>query len=88
MAIAFVFLLGIANFAMHRAVLASGHRIVAAMQAGSSFFAPRMTLSIEFAVLVAAMLLVANGASGWGWVYGAYSVTNATAAWLILSRRV
>ena len=89
MAIAFVFLMGIANFALHRAVLDSKHAIVAAMRVGGgSFFAPRMTLSIEFAVLFAALLLVANGAPGWAWAYGAYTLANATLAWLILSDRM
>ncbi len=88
MAIIIVFLLGVANFAVHRAVLDSGHAIVSAMQPENGFFSARMTLSIEFVLLLAAMLLVASGSSGWGWAYAFYSLANGFAAWLILTRRI
>jgi len=88
MAIILVFLLGIANFAVHRAVLDSGHAIVSAMQPESGFFSARMTLSIEFALLLAALLLVSSGSYEWGWVYALYSLANGFAAWLILTRRI
>ncbi len=40
------------------------------------------------AVLVGALLLVANGHTVWGWAYFGYSAFNGVAGWLILSRRV
>lgn len=83
-----VFLFGIANFAMHKAVLESGHPLLAQMP--SIFRSPggRTSLVIEYLLLVGTMLLVANGSDDWVWGYGAYTVVNAFSAWLILSRRV
>jgi hypothetical protein len=43
---------------------------------------------LEFTLLLAALLLVAAGHSGWVWVYLGYSALNGAAAWLILSRRI
>ncbi len=88
MGIAIIFLLGVANFAMHRAVLESGHAMVRMMQEGSSIFSPRVTLSMEFGLLLVAMLLVAYGRTAWGWTYAGYTTFNAITAWLILTRRI
>ena len=43
---------------------------------------------VPVAVLFVALLLVANGHSGWGWAYFGYSLFNGLTGWLILSRRV
>jgi hypothetical protein len=88
MAIFFVFLLGIGNFALHRAVLSSGHPLLAQLSWLIDGLGGRASLVLEFALLLAALLLVAGGHSGWTWVYLGYSVLNALAAWLILSRRM
>lgn len=88
MGVAIIFLLGIANFAMHRAVLESGHEMVRIMSAEGSLFSPRITLGLEFALLLVAMLLVGNGFAIWGWAYGLYSCANGLTAWLILTRRI
>lgn len=88
MAIAAIFVLGIANFAMHRAVLASGRAILEAL---SDWARPRPvppTMLVEFALLLGALLLVADGRGGWGWLYAAYTALNLAAGWAILSRRV
>lgn len=83
-----IFFLGMANFAMHRAVLESGHPMLGQFSVDQVGAARRLTLLFEFIVLLAAMLLVHHGYSFWGWTYGAYSALNALAAWLILSRRI
>jgi hypothetical protein len=49
---------------------------------------PRASLTAEFVVLLGAMLLVGNGSILWAWAYFGYTVFNALAAWLILTRRV
>jgi len=85
--VALTFLLGIGNFAMHKAVLESRHPMLAQMP-WFGMMAGRFSLAIELALLVGALLLAVGGHSGWGWAYFAYSALNATAAWLILSRRV
>ena len=88
MAILVTFLLGIGNFAMHKAVLESGHPLLGHSPWFLHLLGGRISLATEFLVLLAALLLVANGQPGWGWAYLGYSGVNATAAWLILSRRL
>ena len=88
MALVVLFLLGIGNFAMHKAVLESGHPLL-----GRSFWfmhllGGRFSLVVEFLMLLGSMLMVSEGATGWAWGYGVYSLANAAAAWMILSGRV
>jgi len=89
MALFFIFMLGVANFALQRAVLESGHPLLGHLpwfyhvMGGSRF-----SMGVEFVVLLAAMLLSADGQPAWAWAYGAYSLINAVSAWLILSNRV
>ncbi|BDI59830.1 hypothetical protein [Qipengyuania nanhaisediminis] len=87
-ALVIIFLLGIANFAMHRAVLESDHPMVGQMPGFVRSLGGRMTFVAEFLVLLAALLLAANGWAGMAWAYGAYSALNAVSAWLILTGRV
>ena len=88
MVIFFVLLMGIGNFALNKAVLESRHPLLAQMAWLVNRFGGRGSLVLEFVLLVAAMLLVASGHSGWAWVYLGYSVLNGLAAWLLLSGRV
>jgi hypothetical protein len=88
MGLIFVFLFGIANFAMHKAVLESGHPLLAHLPALLRSPGGRVSLLVEFVLLLGSMLLVANGADGWAWGYAAYSLTNALSAWLLLGRRL
>jgi len=81
------FLLGIANFALHKAVLESGHPLLGRMPV-MNMLGPRASLAAEFLVLLGAMLLVGNGTVLWAWAYFGYTAFNALAAWLILTRRV
>lgn len=88
MALFICFLLGISNFALHHAVLDSGHPVLA--QVGWLFrsLGGRGSLIAEFALLLGTMLLVGSGTVLWVWGYALYSVSNALSAWLILSGRV
>ena len=83
-----IFLLGVLNFALHGAVLASGHRLLGQMPGLIRALGGRLTLVAEFLVLLAAMLLAANGWSGLVWAYAVYSGLNALSAWLILTDRI
>ena len=85
MAIVIVFLLGIANFAAHRAVLESGHPLVAAMPRALQVLGGRLGLLVEFVMLLGSLWMVSVGETGWALGYTAYSIVNALAAWLILS---
>ena len=88
MAIFFVFLAGIGNFTLHRAVLESRHPALARLARVSGAPGGRATLALEFALLLAALLLAAHGDAAWTWLYLGYSGLNGLAAWLILSRRI
>lgn len=87
-AIFITFLLGIGNFAMHRAVLESGHPMLArsGWQMGTRL--GRLSLSLEFVLLLMAMLLVAGGRTGWGVAYAFYSLLNGLTCWAVLTRRI
>ena len=48
----------------------------------------RLTLGIEFAVLLVAMILAHDQWAGAVLAYAGYTAINAFAAWLILTRRI
>ena len=77
MAVIITFLLGIGNFAVHKAVLDSRHPIIAHMPRFLRLLGGKASLGVEFVLL-----------AGWGWAYFGYSVLNGLAGWLILSRRL
>ncbi|MFC3101012.1 hypothetical protein [Altererythrobacter lauratis] len=88
MAVAIVFLLGIANFALHRAVLDSDHPAVRAFTGGRGTAGRgRVTLLLEYAVLVVAMTATWRNGS-WAFAYAFYTACNAGSAWAILTRRM
>lgn len=87
MVILVTFLLGIANFAMHKAVLVRFSALYEPLQGAPAAIGGRISLVAEFAVLLVALALVANGYQGWGWAYLGYSLFNGAAAWFILRRR-
>lgn len=88
MVILFVFLLGVGNFTLHKAVLESDHPLIAQMAWLVNRLGGRGSLALEFVLLLAVMLLVAAGHPGWAWAYLGYSVLNAVSAWLVLSGKV
>ena len=88
LALIIIFLLGIGNFAIHRAVLESGHQLIEQLPGFASLFGGRLTLVAEFLVLFAALFLAANGWSGIAWAYGVYTGLNVGTAWLILTGRI
>jgi len=87
MAFVIIFVLGIGNFALHRAVLSSGHP---ALRQSLWFvkLGGRITLAVEFVLLLAGLLLVTYVSPLWAWGYVGYTLLNAFGAWLILSRRL
>ncbi len=87
MAVFFTFLFGVANFALHKAVLESRHPLLGRMPF-MNMLGPKASLAAEFVVLLGAMLLVGSGNLAWAWAYLGYTVVNGVAAWLILTRRV
>ncbi|MEO6093261.1 MAG: hypothetical protein ABIT04_11875 [Novosphingobium sp.] len=88
MALFFLFLLGVVNFAMHKAVLESGHPLLGQVPWFVHMLNGRFSLAVEFVMLLAAMLMSAQGSLAWAWGYAFYSVLNGLSAWLILTNRV
>lgn len=88
MAIVIIFFLGIGNFALHKAVLESDHPLLGHMPWFVHMLGGRITMVTEFLVLLAALLLAANGWPALVWAYAIYSALNLVSAWLILSGRL
>lgn len=83
-----LFLLGVGNFAVHKAVLESRHPMLDALPSLYKSGGGRFSLWFEFFVLLAAMLLAGNGWPGMAIAYGIYSMLNFVTGWLVLSRRI
>lgn len=88
MAILIIFLLGVGNFALHRAIMDSGHPLLGEIPWFTSTVSRRCSFGIEFLMLLGGLMLAAQGVA-WGALgYLAYSLLNALSAWLILTGRV
>ncbi len=83
-----IFVLGIANFAINRAVFESGHPLFARLPQISQTLGRRAALVSEFAVLLVALMLSVEGWPVFAYAYVVYTLCNGGAAWLILTRRV
>jgi hypothetical protein len=88
MAILITFLLGIGNFALHRAVMDSRHPLLDQMPWFYHAMNRRLSALVEFLMLLGGLLMAAQGVV-WGAIgYAIYSALNGISAWLILTRRV
>ncbi len=89
MAVVLCFLLGIANFAMHKAVIDSSHPFV---EDTKLYFGRYLGKSgsyvFEFLLLLGAMIFANLGSTIIVVFYVLYSLLNMLAAWLLLSGRV
>lgn len=83
-----IFVLGIVNFALNRAVFGSGHPLFAHLPEASRALGNRAALLTEFMMLLLALMLSANGWPGFVWAYLCYTALNALVAWLIVGRRI
>lgn len=83
------FFLGIGNFAMHKAVVESGHPFVEDTKLYfGKHFGRNGSYALEFVILLGAMLLAHDGTFWIALAYIAYTSMNGLAAWLLLSGRV
>lgn len=80
MAILITFLLGIGNFALHRAVMNSGHPLVGRMPRIAHALGGRVTFAVEFVLLFAALMFAAEGNVSGPIAYVIYSVLNSFSA--------
>ena len=88
MVLIFLFILGIGNFAVHKAVLESRHPMLDALPGFYRSGGGKFSLGFEFFILLAAMLLAGNGWPGMAIAYSIYSLLNFATGWLILSGRI
>jgi hypothetical protein len=83
------FFLGIANFAMHKAVLESRHPFV---EDTKLYFGKHMgkfgSYALEFAILAGAMLFAGGGSYLVVLFYSLYAAMNGLATWLLLAGRI
>ena len=84
MLLIFCFFMGIANFAMHKAVSESGHPFV---EETKLYFSPYGSYAIELALLMGALWFAHDGSLAVALTYGVYTGINAAATWLLLSGR-
>ncbi|QVM84478.1 hypothetical protein HT578_12975 [Novosphingobium decolorationis] len=87
-AVLVVFCLGVINFAAHKAVLESGHPMLAQVPWLLKSLGGRASLIVEFVMLLGALLMVSAGSQGWALLYLVYSLVNGVAAWLIVTERL
>lgn len=83
-----VFALGVFNFAAHKAVLESGHPMLTQVPWLFQPMGGRISLAVEFVLLLGAMIMASGGSTGWTWAYLLYSVLNGLSAWLIRTGRI
>lgn len=88
LAVIIIFVLGIGNFTMHRAVIESGHPLLRHLSGMAHPIARRLAFGTEFLVLLLALMLATNGWPMIAWVYASYTACNALASWLMLTGRV
>lgn len=87
-ALALASLLGVGNFAMHKAVLESRHPLLGQVPWFAHPHGRKIGLMVEFLLLLGALLLIAANHHAWGWAYLGYTMLNGLAAWAILTRRI
>ncbi len=83
-----LFVFGIVNFAVHKAVLESDHPLLDTLPQSFTANGGRLSLLMELLVLIAAMTLAVNGWPVAAWAYGFYSALNMMTAWLLLDGRI
>ncbi|WP_338242018.1 hypothetical protein [Aurantiacibacter hainanensis] len=88
MALIVTFLLGMGNFACHRAVIHSGNRMITDMPTRTLQAARISSLLFEFGLLCGAFYAARAGELHWIWLYAAYFAINAAAAWAVVTRRI
>ncbi len=88
MAILITFLLGIGNFALHRAVMDSRHPLLGRVPWFYHHLGGHFSLAVEFLMLLATLLFAAQSIVWAPICYVVYSMLNSFSAWLILSGRV
>ncbi|GGD62025.1 hypothetical protein GCM10011411_22840 [Aurantiacibacter arachoides] len=88
MALILVFLLGVGNFTLHRAVMDGGRGLFAELPPTLVRRARIASLLTEFVLLCGALYAARAGHEPWLWAYAGYSLFNLVAAWLLIARKI
>lgn len=88
MLVGVIFILGVGNFALHRAVFDCAHPILSHMPFWSSAKGRTCAFALEFGFLLGAMALAVYGVNAAIWLYGLYSLLNGLSGWMIMSGRI
>ncbi len=88
MPVLITFLLGIGNFALHKAVMESGHPMLDQMRWFFRSGGGKFSLALEFGILLGTLLFAANGYVAAAIAYVLYSMLNSFSAWLILTHKI
>lgn len=83
-----IFVFGVVNVAVHKAVLESGHPLIEQLGWARRVVIVPVSLWFEFAVLLAALAFAHNGWGGAVLAYGGYTVFNAISGWFVLTGRL
>jgi hypothetical protein len=84
MALVIVFMLGVVNFALHRAVLDCRHPVLGHVPWQENRLGGWVSLSVEFVMLLISMAMIDHGSVGWAWGYAGYTLANVVGAWALL----
>ena len=88
MMLAVLFVCGVANFALSKALIESDHPILETLPAAFRRNGGRVSLAFEFGILLIAMLLAANDWPSAAWLYAGYTAANAVFGWLVATGRL
>jgi hypothetical protein len=83
-----IFLCGIANFAMHKAMMDSNHTMITAARTSfSKFLGPYGSYILEFGMLAAALIFANMGMLSAVIFYAIYTLANGAGAWVLFSNK-
>lgn len=84
-----VFLCGIANFTMHKAVLECGHPFVEdTKHYFGGYLGGKAGYFLEFLALAGALIFAHRGSGLATLFYGSYTAMSGFAAWMLINRRI
>ncbi|WP_108810811.1 hypothetical protein [Sphingorhabdus sp. Alg231-15] len=83
-----IFICGIGNFAMHKAMMESNHPMITEARGSfSKFLGPYGSYIIEFGMLAAALIFANMGMLSAVIFYGVYTLANGAGAYVLFSNK-
>lgn len=83
-----IFVCGIGNFAMHKAMMESNHPMITEARGSfSKFLGPYGSYILEFLMLAAALIFANMGMLSAVFFYGVYTLANGAGAYVLFSNK-